>query len=249
MPRVDVDDDSIRRFVVRHYRYDPERRERRHVVVDCFDAEAEFLAGLDAVRAAIEARRSSGQVVHPTEHASGVTYEPGDRARAATGHLLRRMLDHGVNPSRYIDPEDLPSNISYLEASEPHPAWGSEQVAAELRAGKERHPDSPRRRARLGPPTRADAQFRQQVKETTRGYNKRVRLVGGIYAAVVALSLWLFGARLTGGAQTAYLVLVLVGLLAIVVWMGVLLVRQWRWRYHDYRALKSGDEPTHGPTG
>lgn len=118
-PRVDADDDSIRRFVVRHYRYDPDRHERRHVVVDTFDTEAEFLAGIEAVRAGIEARRAAGGCVHPTEHASGITYEPGDLARAATGHLLRRMIEHGVNPSRYINVEDLPSNITYIEPHEP----------------------------------------------------------------------------------------------------------------------------------
>jgi hypothetical protein len=39
---VDPDDDSIRRFIVRHYRYDPDRHERRHVVVAAFDSEREF---------------------------------------------------------------------------------------------------------------------------------------------------------------------------------------------------------------
>jgi hypothetical protein len=33
MARVDAEDDTLRRYIVRHYRYDPERHERRHVVV------------------------------------------------------------------------------------------------------------------------------------------------------------------------------------------------------------------------
>jgi hypothetical protein len=32
MARVDPEDDSIERFIVRRYRYDSQRRERRHVV-------------------------------------------------------------------------------------------------------------------------------------------------------------------------------------------------------------------------
>src|SRR5580700_7663243 len=42
MAQVDPADDSIKRFIVRHYRYDPERRARRHVVVAAFDNEPEY---------------------------------------------------------------------------------------------------------------------------------------------------------------------------------------------------------------
>jgi hypothetical protein len=42
MSRVDPEDDSIERFIVRHHRYDPLRRERRHVVVAAFDNEQEY---------------------------------------------------------------------------------------------------------------------------------------------------------------------------------------------------------------
>ncbi|MDU0314091.1 hypothetical protein RKE38_10380 [Phycicoccus sp. M110.8] len=248
MARVDADDDTIQRFVVRHYRYDSDRHERRHVVVDAFDTEAEYLAAIEDVRAGIEVRRAAGEDVDPTEHASGITYAPGDRARAATGHLLRRMVEHGVNPSRYINLEDLPSNITYIEASEPQPAWGSDQVAAELSAAKRERADRPRqRRAPLGPHTQAEILYSQQVKEAARRYNKRVRVVGGVYVVVVAATLLLFGRHLTGTAQRGYAVAVLVGLVAIMVWMGVLLVRQWRWMYRGYRAAKAGNQAPPAP--
>ncbi|GAB3439080.1 hypothetical protein GCM10027517_12060 [Phycicoccus ginsengisoli] len=248
MARVDADDDTIQRFVVRHYRFDPGRHERRHVVVDVFDTEAEYLAAIEAVRAGIEARRAAGEDVDPTEHASGITYEPGDRARAPTGHPLRRMVEHGVNPSLYINPEDLPSNITYVEASEPQPAWGSEQVVAELSAAKRERTDGPRRRrAQLGPHTEAETLYRQQVKEATRRYNNRVRVVGGVYVVVVAATSLLFGPHLTGTAQRVYAVAVLAGLVVIMVWMGVLLVRQWRWMYRGYRAAKAGNQAPPAP--
>ena len=44
MPSVDPDDDSTRRWVLRHYKYDPDRRERRHVTVGAFDTKREFEA-------------------------------------------------------------------------------------------------------------------------------------------------------------------------------------------------------------
>ena len=118
MARVDVEDDSIRRFVVRHYRYDPVRRERRHVVVAAFDNEAEFLALLESIRDEIERRRSAGEPVGRNEHSSGTVYEPGDRRRAATGHLIRKMMAHGVDPRPLIDMNDLPSNIAFFSADE-----------------------------------------------------------------------------------------------------------------------------------
>jgi hypothetical protein len=41
--------------VVRHYRYDPDRRQRRHVVVAAFDNESEFMARIQQ-----ESRRFGG---------------------------------------------------------------------------------------------------------------------------------------------------------------------------------------------
>lgn len=111
---VDIADDSIRRFVVRHYRYDPTRHERRHVVVAAFDNEMEFRALIDSVDADIRRRRGAGEQVGRNEHASGTVYEPGDRERAAAGHVLRRMLEHGVAPEFGEQPPELPSNIALL---------------------------------------------------------------------------------------------------------------------------------------
>src|SRR5215469_18582738 len=96
MPRVDPEDDSIERFIVHHYRYDPQRRERRHVVVAAFDNEHEYRACLDSVHDEINARRGRGEQVDPTEHASGIVHEPGYLRRAANGHLLTRAMRHGA---------------------------------------------------------------------------------------------------------------------------------------------------------
>lgn len=118
MARVDPADDTIERFIARHYRYDPLRRERRHVVVDAFDNEPEFLVCMERIRAEIERRRYSGEAVDPREHASGTVYEPGYLRRAANGHLLKRAIRHGAVGS-WIEDLELPSSISVVRATRP----------------------------------------------------------------------------------------------------------------------------------
>jgi hypothetical protein len=113
--RVDPEDDDVKRFVVRHYRYDPQRRERRHVVVGAFDNEPEFRACIEAVRAEISRRRDSGEPVEPCEHASGVVQEQGYLRRAANARLLMRAIRRGaVGP--WIDDLELPYSIAVVRA-------------------------------------------------------------------------------------------------------------------------------------
>jgi hypothetical protein len=54
--RVEPEDNSIRRYIVHHHRYDPARRERRHVVAAAFDNEPEFRPCVERVRAEIAQR-------------------------------------------------------------------------------------------------------------------------------------------------------------------------------------------------
>lgn len=118
MPRVDPEDDSIERFIVCHYRYDPQRRERRHVAVAAFDGEREYRACFESVQADIRRRREAGEPVDASEHVSGRIYEPGYLRRAANGHLVMRALRHGA-AGPWIDEMDLPSNISVSRAERP----------------------------------------------------------------------------------------------------------------------------------
>jgi hypothetical protein len=122
MARVDPGDDGITRFIVRHYRYDPERRERRPVVVAAFDNEPEFWAGLQDVQAEISRRRDNGEPADPGEHASGTVYEPGYLPRAANGHLVTRAIRHGA-AGPWILALELPSNTAVFHAERP-PAPG-----------------------------------------------------------------------------------------------------------------------------
>jgi hypothetical protein len=116
--RVHPGDDSIERFIVRHYRYDPERRERRHVVVAVFDNEPEFRACMEGVQAEIMRRRDCGEPVDPREHVSGIVHEPGYLRRAANGHLVMRAIRHGA-AGPWIDELELPSNMGVVRAGRP----------------------------------------------------------------------------------------------------------------------------------
>ena len=115
---MDPGDDTIERFIACHYRYDPQRRERRHVVVAAFDNEPEFLACIERLRAGIERRRERGEPVDPREHASGVVHEPGYLRRAANGHLAMRAVRHGAAGPWLADLE-LPANVSIGWAERP----------------------------------------------------------------------------------------------------------------------------------
>ncbi len=111
---MDVGDDGIRRFVVRHYRFDPTRRERRHVVVAAFDNKREFEACLSEVDAEITKRQAAGERVEPNEHASGTVRDVGADRSAANGHLLRRAMEHGVAPGQWLDELELPPNMALM---------------------------------------------------------------------------------------------------------------------------------------
>ena len=118
MARVDPGDDSIERFIVRHYRYDPQRRERRHVVVAAFDNEREFRACMEDVQAEITRRRDASEPVDPGEHASGIVHEPGYLRRAANGHLVTRAIRHGAS-GLWIEELELPANMGVVRTGRP----------------------------------------------------------------------------------------------------------------------------------
>jgi hypothetical protein len=117
MATVDPDDDSIRRYVVRRYAYDPERHERRHQVVKAFDNERDFLRLIEALGADLRRRREAGEPIDPLEHYTGMTLDPGYRRRHQDGRILMRAIRHRVSLSDdVLGRLDLPSNMSMLRA-------------------------------------------------------------------------------------------------------------------------------------
>jgi hypothetical protein len=111
---VDPDDDTVARWVVAHYRYDPDRRERRHVVVAAFDNPDEFHADIHTRAEQLRARRESGEGVDRLERITGRTYAPGYRRQQRDAHLLKRAIEHGVAP--VVEDLDLPANVSAVRA-------------------------------------------------------------------------------------------------------------------------------------
>ena len=95
MPEVDPDDDTIKRYVVRRYAYDPRRHERRHQVVAAFDNKREFSRLISTLNDDLERRRAAGESVDAREHITGLILEPGSRRGARARRLLtRRAAQH-----------------------------------------------------------------------------------------------------------------------------------------------------------
>ena len=98
MATVDPDDDTIKRFIVQHYRHDPVRHERRNVVVAAFDDETEYEGYLHERSLELKARQAAGSA-DPEERISGVIHEAGHHKRSQDQRSAMRALQHGVSPS------------------------------------------------------------------------------------------------------------------------------------------------------
>lgn len=114
VPEVDPDDDGIYRWVVRHYRYDPERRERRHVAVAAFDNPDEFHADMQERAGQLRDRKRGDDVDH-AEYISGIMREPGYQRLQKNAHLLKRAIEHGVASSG-VEDLNLPFNVGFIRA-------------------------------------------------------------------------------------------------------------------------------------
>ena len=113
MADVDPTDDSIWRWVLSQYRFDPERNERRYVTVAVFDNQAEFdrafLAYAETVRSEVAAgSRSPGEGGPIT----GTVMEPGYRAEQARRHNIRRAIEHGVDPGPFVASGPQPEGMA-----------------------------------------------------------------------------------------------------------------------------------------
>lgn len=98
-----------------HYRFDPDRRERRHVVVAAFDNHEEFISLVETIQADIDRRTEAGEFVDENEHASGSIREAGHRRAAAYGRFVERSLRRGVTPGTWLNTDELPSNMWVMQ--------------------------------------------------------------------------------------------------------------------------------------
>lgn len=111
MGQVDPEDDTIWRWVIRHYRFDPSRNERRHVVVAAYANKAEYDLELDQYCSRIRAGISAG-TRSQREHVSGMAIHPGYRAEQARAHAVRRAMKHGADFRPLLSDGPLPSNMA-----------------------------------------------------------------------------------------------------------------------------------------
>lgn len=113
MSEVDPDDDTIWRWVIHHYRFDPMRNQRRNVRVAAYDDESEFRSELDRYTELIRSEIAAGTRSN-SESISGIALEPGHLAAQARGHDVRRAIEHGVNPEPLLRTGPIPHNMALL---------------------------------------------------------------------------------------------------------------------------------------
>jgi hypothetical protein len=111
MSAVDADDDTIARWVVHHYRYDPARHQRRNVIVAAFDNEQEFDLELKTRSAGLRAEQAAG-ARSDREQISGTVLPAGYLAAAARGHAVRKAVQHGA--AIRIQSKELPKSLAFL---------------------------------------------------------------------------------------------------------------------------------------
>ena len=98
MARVDPSDDSVPRWVVSHYRYDPDRREKTWIDLAAFDGQDEFEAYIREIAAA--------GTIKVGEHLQGGFREAGYRDRMNRQRIERETFIRRarVNPSKKPPP-------------------------------------------------------------------------------------------------------------------------------------------------
>ena len=111
MGQVDPGDDTIWRWVIHHYRFDPSRNQRRNVVVAAYDNPAEFEGELDRYSRQVRAQILAG-TRSDREHVSGTALHPGYRAEQARAHAVHRAIRHGADFRQLMSDGPLPSNMA-----------------------------------------------------------------------------------------------------------------------------------------
>ena len=77
---VDINDDSIDRWYVKHYKFDPKRNEVRHVILKAFSNQKAQMEFFELKSKELEERKKI-EDVPKHEHISGGHYAPGYHAR------------------------------------------------------------------------------------------------------------------------------------------------------------------------
>lgn len=124
LSEVDPHDDSSWRWVLQHYRFDPERRQRRGVIVAAYDNAAEFEEALEASGRRIAAEIDAGHRDR-REHMSGVIWHPGYHAEQARGRLVTDAIRHGADPAPLLADGPLPSSMAVFGVDADGEQWSA----------------------------------------------------------------------------------------------------------------------------
>ena len=88
---VDPDDDTIDRFIVWWYRFDPARHERRNTTLAAFDNESEFMDRIEALSDQLRRLKTAG-LAEAVEHVGGALHPAGYGTKVRTQRERLRML-------------------------------------------------------------------------------------------------------------------------------------------------------------
>lgn len=118
---VDPEDDSIGRYVVRHYAYDPARHERRHQTTVAFDDRMEFEAHIDDANARLRALKAADRDVDPLEYYGGVFKPAGEDHHQRLRRIAQAAIKHGAQPPAEVISElrELGDQISESRSETP----------------------------------------------------------------------------------------------------------------------------------
>lgn len=124
MPEADPNDDSLWRWVLQHYRYDPQRHQRRNTTVAAYDNAAEFEAAFTTYSQRIQADIDAGDR-DPRERVSGVIWHPGYHEEQARGRFAGDAVRRGVDPRPALGDGRLPSNVSLFGWDDDGGPWSA----------------------------------------------------------------------------------------------------------------------------
>jgi hypothetical protein len=91
MAEVDPGDDTIERWIVLWYRYDPARHERRNVAVTAYDNESDFKAAVARLEAQLHDLKAEGRA-EPVEYIFGSVHSAGSEAESRERRIGYRLF-------------------------------------------------------------------------------------------------------------------------------------------------------------
>jgi hypothetical protein len=112
VPEIDISDDSLTRFVVKHYKFDRSTKHFNHLELIALDNKKEFDKKISELGKSLQILQNANEV-SSKEHIYGVIYQPGHFAQTNQMHIVKKMIRHGVNPNAYFSQNRTPGFSQY----------------------------------------------------------------------------------------------------------------------------------------